>query len=670
MQRAVQVGHPGPQRYCQNPDCSVSQAANTDHAASKGNTAIFGLQRQALTAAFTATQPGVELYLTDHDSPRVTGATNSLGTSWVNGKDNSAIGGPDTRIADLTARATDSSLGVHRLSVEGFNQRPHTSDITPITTNSVTDDLATEFAACDGTRTSRCPATWPASQTRRSDAPKASYLEIARRLTVAGLPQGTNTFALTATDIVGNVNTWSRSNADGTVTTVSGGDPTAFASQPLRVDRDPPEAGSVRLGGAFSSLLDHGLTNSANTVDVEFYGTDALSGVQHFELDEVDSTGTSVLQTLAIADEPIGSDGTYPNNPLAAAVSLSKLEEGTHYIALRAFDAASNMTTTHVRELVIDRSGPTISLSGSMFDQRETAWSQDDPSRDLTIQATDERSGAVTVNIYNEESSYFSGTQLPSNTLVETWTPSAKVMHLGGRGISVFVQDAAGNQSSAAFRVLMSCPEDGADEEDQSSVGGELGSMCGGTASELPGLEAGEDNDDVGSTLFSLPQRVEDDGSNAARAGAGARSSIGTPDFDAVADNIHRSTYNFGKDRPEVAVHAGWVYYRDDLRDNKARVKTELYEYDPDIDDKKKRWVFVSTEPAAHLPPANVERRTKLDRKLLGSAPHTRCIDVDRTIHYRAVVDVDVDNKPDPSDKLVVYGTVSCSALLFQAAHD
>lgn len=296
------IGALGRQVFCSTAGCARTGSPS-------GNRAVFGVQRtRAVQPRFDAYLPGARLYVTDYDKPTITAGTNTL-TGWVR-----------TGTGTAGSTATDTGLGVKTLA---------------ITAQGLAGPLSsTKIDPCAGDRNGRCPATWNTGNTS---------LTASLAYNVDQLPEGVNTFAATAIDIVENASTANTIAIPSTL--VDRTAPTGIASSgPLVEDEDRYFDGQ----GPVSVTVAATDPNSADGQQ--------LSGIKTIRIETADG------QTLASQTRSCnGSLGRCPatvSEDLAA--DLTVLSEGTHEVRVAVIDRAGNETVGTGWPVYIDRTGPAM----------------------------------------------------------------------------------------------------------------------------------------------------------------------------------------------------------------------------------------------------------------------------------------------------------------------
>lgn len=183
-----------------------------------------------------------------------------------------------------------------------------------------------------------------------------------------------------------------------------------------------------------------------------FQATDRGLGVQHLAL--TDDTG-AVRGAVSTESCPGTGQVACAFTSQSRSFPLGQVPEGRHTYVLRAQDAAGNLAAQDV-PLAVDRSGPAVSLSGSLY--RSRAKSTGDPAkRSLFVSATDgnrggspatQRSGVesirVTVNGKTVASEDQSSTG-DSRALALSWKPSRTTFKTSKQTVRVESRDRAGN---------------------------------------------------------------------------------------------------------------------------------------------------------------------------------------------------------------------------------
>lgn len=155
------------------------------------------------------------------------------------------------------------------------------------------------------------------------------------------------------------------------------------------VDRTPP---SVTPSGSFYALGGT-TTNTSQTYDLTVNASDSLSGVERIW---VEQNGTEIASAGAVCNadhNPLPPDNRVCplQKTLSTSIDTSNLSDGTYTYVVKARDAAGNVGQADSWTVVIDRTPPTISLSGSLYDARGATASED--NYELTANANDSGSG-------------------------------------------------------------------------------------------------------------------------------------------------------------------------------------------------------------------------------------------------------------------------------------
>lgn len=161
--------------------------------------------------------------------------------------------------------------------------------------------------------------------------------------------------------------------------------------------------------------------------------------------------------------QPAPSDQSY-----TVSVPADEVPEGRRTLTLRTVDAVGNATSSSLLARV-DRSGPELALSGSLYVDRATEVVPADPPRPLTVAATDgspgggpdaQRSGVQRVEVYVDDELVHEADQTvagDSQPLSTTWTPDAETFTSAEYTVEVVVTDRVGNESSESFVVKAPC---------------------------------------------------------------------------------------------------------------------------------------------------------------------------------------------------------------------
>lgn len=150
------------------------------------------------------------------------------------------------------------------------------------------------------------------------------------------------------------------------------------------------------------------------------------------------------------------------------AFSVEHLPEGRRPYEVLVQDGGERTASQNI-SVGVDRSGPEVVLSGSLYVDRATEVVPADPPRPLTVSATDgnpsggpgaQRSGVQRVEIYVDDELVHEADQAvagDSQPLSTTWTPDAETFTSGEYVVRVEVTDRLGNEESEEFIALAPC---------------------------------------------------------------------------------------------------------------------------------------------------------------------------------------------------------------------
>jgi RHS repeat-associated protein len=233
-------------------------------------------------------------------------------------------------------------------------------------------------------------------------------------------------------------------------------------------DRDVPSFAGVNTGGtgtawakSYSGLIDGTITDgSLGMYDYEIWA----AGTELFT-DWNDCEGNAHEPCPATLPISYILDTGVP--PLDGAGF-----EGKHEVAIKAWDALDNNTTSTWGNLWIDRSGPSLALSGSLWNGRVvtepgTALSAS-YDHGLTVAATDgvqggtnaqRRSGVKSVEIRVDGEKVAGSADVPCSTdscpLTHKYVFSTGEFSAGRHTVTVVAKDQVGNQTTSSFDVIV-----------------------------------------------------------------------------------------------------------------------------------------------------------------------------------------------------------------------
>jgi hypothetical protein len=284
----------------------------------------------------------------------------------------------DARSWQVKVDATAPSYNAHSGSLAKTSAQGWITDTSPSLTTSITDP-SPNGREVSGVRYSKIeydPGTGP-SQTKDNnkaggaappcDSQTGCQSTVSHTFGWSGASDGTHSVRVSTDDATGQhgrSQTWN-----------------------VKLDRAKPT-----IGTPTGSLYAPGswITGGTKTVDVNT--TDATSGVKKVELTVQRSGGTeSLVQTK--------TPSTCCPNSFATALQWTPSTsdpEGTYDIRVKAYDDAGNAPEVRQWQIKLDRSPPSVSITGSLKDSEGKVTP---PNAGLTVSATDPFSGVKTVEI-------------------------------------------------------------------------------------------------------------------------------------------------------------------------------------------------------------------------------------------------------------------------------